>query len=267
MWYNLDKSFPEPATYFDINGFLPDLISPPLVEFEQKTTSAPIVWVLSNCNAFNARQTFVSKLMALIGVDSYGACLRNKNTHTRERMNGNIELYSKYKFVIAIENSNCEDYVTEKLVHAVASGSIPIVAGRDNKPDYLKFMPKGSFINIYDYKSVDELVTHLNSIASNKTRYEQFIKFKRNHKFRRTDFNRMPLENIIQTAKTIIDPNETFFGELIAKEKSLNKICKIANYLSVTPHDVVSLEIEHHKMNRPGMNEVCLPVGNLGTDF
>jgi hypothetical protein len=35
----------------------------------------------------------------------------------------------KYKFVIAIENSNYGDYVTEKLVKAVESGAIPIVAG------------------------------------------------------------------------------------------------------------------------------------------
>ena len=169
--------------------------------------------------------------------------------------------------MIAIENSNCEDYVTEKLVHAVASGSIPIVAGRDNKPDYLKFMPKGSYINIYDYKSVDELATHLNSIASNKTLYEQFIKFKRNHDYKRTDFVGMPLENIIKTAKTIIDPNETFFSELIAKEKSLNKICKIANYLSVTPPDVVKSDINSRKINRPIIQDACLPAGNLGIDF
>jgi hypothetical protein len=130
MYYHLDRSFPAPATYFDMNGFLPDLIAPPRVDFEDKNTQAPLVWVLSNCGAFNEREKYVSRLMQLIKVDSYGGCLRNRRDHTSSRMSGNIELYSKYKFVIAIENSNCEDYVTEKLVHAVASGSIPIVAGK-----------------------------------------------------------------------------------------------------------------------------------------
>lgn len=87
MWYNLDLSFPEPATYFDVHTFLPDLLAPPLREFDQKSVGdlAPLVWVLSNCNAYNRRETYVKKLMDLIGVDSYGFCLRNKDTHTSQR--------------------------------------------------------------------------------------------------------------------------------------------------------------------------------------
>ena len=63
MWYNLDLSFPEPATYFDVNfnliflnfkyllkfwfvlkvkTFLPDLLTKPYVEFENKEPS-PLV--------------------------------------------------------------------------------------------------------------------------------------------------------------------------------------------------------------------------------
>jgi hypothetical protein len=148
MWYNLDLSFPEPATYFDLRSHLPDLLAKPVVEFEAKTSSADIVWVLSNCNAYNRRESFVRKLMNAMKVDSYGGCLHNRDGHTMKRMAGNIELYSKYKFVLTIENSNCEDYVTEKLVFAVASGSIPIVAGRDNKPNYDRYMPRDSYISL-----------------------------------------------------------------------------------------------------------------------
>jgi hypothetical protein len=36
MWYNLNESFPEPATYFDARTFLVDLLTPPLVEHAQK---------------------------------------------------------------------------------------------------------------------------------------------------------------------------------------------------------------------------------------
>ena len=79
MWYNLDKSFPAPATYFDINTFLPDLISPPVVTFEQKITDASVVWICSNCNAFNGREIFVKKLMNYLKVDSFGRCMMNKD--------------------------------------------------------------------------------------------------------------------------------------------------------------------------------------------
>lgn len=87
MWYNLNLSFPEPATYFDVHSHLPDLLAPPRVPFEAKSVGdlAPIAWVLSNCNAFNRREVFVKRLMQLIPVDSYGFCLRNKDTHTSQR--------------------------------------------------------------------------------------------------------------------------------------------------------------------------------------
>lgn len=87
MWYNLDMSFPEPATYFDVHTFLPDLLAPPVLEFEKKSEGdlANLAWVLSNCNAFNRREAFVKKLMSLMNVDSYGFCLRNKDTHTSQR--------------------------------------------------------------------------------------------------------------------------------------------------------------------------------------
>ena len=266
MWYNLDLSFPEPATYFDVKSFLPDLLSPPRVEFKDKETSAPLCWVLSNCNAFNGRERYVKRLMELISVDSYGFCLRNKNSHTGSRMHGNIELYSKYKFVIAIENSNCADYVTEKLVHTVASGSIPIVAGKDGKPDYLRYLPKGSFINIYDFKNQEELAKHLNLVASNEMEYEKYMKYKR-HSYSREHLRKLPLKEIIDLAKTLIDPKEKFFSELILKEKSENKICKIARYLDETPQETTAKEIAARKIKRPSVSEACLPPQNLGNDF
>ncbi|RNA02007.1 glycosyltransferase family 10 [Brachionus plicatilis] len=268
MWYNLESSFPEPATYFDLKLYLPDLLAKPKVEFENKEKN-PLVWVLSNCAAYNGREKFISKLMKKINIDSYGFCLRNKDSHSSVRMQGNIELYSKYKFVIAIENSNCEDYVTEKLVHAVASGSIPIVAGKNNKPNYLKFLPKNSFINIYDYKSVDDLVKHLKKIESDKSEYEKYIWFRRNHNLTREKLDRLSLEEIVSLMKSVIsyEDNRIFFDGLVSREKSENKLCKIAKYLKNTAPDEIQREIKEKRAARPNTQEVCLPHGNLGNDL
>lgn len=270
MYYNLDKSFPEPATYFDTRQHLIDLLSPPRVQFSDKTSSehANIAWVVSNCNAYNGRQVFMKELMGQMPVDSYGGCLKNKFTHPSTHMKGNIELFSNYKFTIAIENSNCEDYVTEKLVHAIASGSIPIVAGRDNKPDYLKFLPRGSYINVYDYKSIEELVKHLTLIAESQVEYEKFMPFRFGHKHTRDVLSKYSLVELIALAKTIISPDETFFGELIAKEKSENKLCKIARWLE--SHEDKSERrklIEKNRASRPDSKTACLRAKNLKTDF
>ena len=53
MYYNLEKSFPEPATYFDVKMHLADLLSPARIAYDQKDTAVPIVWVVSNCMAYN----------------------------------------------------------------------------------------------------------------------------------------------------------------------------------------------------------------------
>lgn len=40
-----------------------------------------------------------------------------------------MEFVSKYKFIIAIENAVCYDYVTEKLWRSLIVGSVPIYLG------------------------------------------------------------------------------------------------------------------------------------------
>jgi len=117
--------------------------------------------------------------MSYISIDSYGSCLNNiKLSNIKKRKQSNSILYSSYKFVIAIENSNCEDYVTEKLIDAFSSTSIPIVASRNGKPDYTRFAPKYSYINAYDYKSVKELADYLNYLSNNETAYNEYLWFR-----------------------------------------------------------------------------------------
>ena len=50
MTYNLDDSYPEPATYFDMHPYLIDLLKPPRIPFENKEQNADVVWIISNCN-------------------------------------------------------------------------------------------------------------------------------------------------------------------------------------------------------------------------
>lgn len=48
MWYNLARSYPEPATYFDIKVYLDKLFSPVRVPFEKKNEKASVIWIISN---------------------------------------------------------------------------------------------------------------------------------------------------------------------------------------------------------------------------
>jgi len=128
-------------------------------------------------------------------------------------------------------------------------------------------MPNGSFINIYDYKSVQDLASHLIYLSKNRFAYEKYIHFKFGHDFSRQSFVGKPLEEVIKIAKQVIGPKERFFQEIVAKEKSESKICKLAKYLRDTPKETIDREIKKRQMKRPDISEACLPRGNLNTDL
>ena len=65
--------------------------------------------------------------MQYLYIDSYGKCLHNKDlpqdmnfpiySNHGESMKNKIKILSQYKFVLAFENNNVTDYVTEKMVN------------------------------------------------------------------------------------------------------------------------------------------------------
>ena len=109
-------------------------------------------------------------------IDSFGSCLHNTNDRTIPRTPRNelIRVVSQYKFYLAIENSNCEDYITEKLNTAIESGAVPVVFAPNNVPDYRKILPMGSFINLADFSSAKKAASYLLRVASDDELYVVF---------------------------------------------------------------------------------------------
>ena len=179
-------------------------------------------------------------------------------------MTDNIDAYKKYKFVIAIENSNCVDYVTEKLVKAVASGSIPIVAGRNGRPDYRRYMPPHSYINIFDYPTIKALADDLKRIANNKTLYESYLWFKKHDK----DLARlreMSLDEKLKQFADVIGSNTTMMVSGIAgKERSENKVCKLIRFVRQTPWQQIAA---HNGTARTPADKACLPSKHITAFF
>jgi hypothetical protein len=71
-------------------------------------------------------------------VDNYGECHRTKNAeaHGVDRQLTKTRTLRKYKFCLAFENSEEEDYVTEKIWQCIAHGGIPVVLGPPSGEDY-----------------------------------------------------------------------------------------------------------------------------------
>jgi len=73
-----------------------------------------------------------------------------------------MNIYKKYKFVIAMENKCQDGYVTEKIINAFYSGAIPIYWGSSN---VCEFFNKDAFINVNDFTSFEECVDYIVSMS------------------------------------------------------------------------------------------------------
>lgn len=74
---------------------------------------------------------------------------------------------------MAFENTNCDEYITEKVFHnAYFKGNIPIVLGT-TKSIYKSLLPPNSFIHVDDFASPKDLAQYIMELNSNKTKYEE----------------------------------------------------------------------------------------------
>jgi len=78
--------------------------------------SKQVAWIVSNCHAKNNRLDYAHELAKFIDVDIYGACGSLNCNRTGPESCHNL-LVKNYRFFLAFENSNCKDYITEKLYH------------------------------------------------------------------------------------------------------------------------------------------------------
>lgn len=85
-----------------------------------------------------------------------------------------IEFFSKFKFNIAIHLTNTDYIVQEKLIHAYASGAVPIFYG-NKYIEYDGFNPE-TLINLHHYENnLDEFLDLVKQIDSNDDLYKHYI--------------------------------------------------------------------------------------------
>lgn len=156
-------------------------------EFEKRKRN--ILWLCSNCPSGKDREIpGLERMMyvkALLEVDNTsvharGKCLRNGAWLPGSNRNqGDIcSMASEYMFYSSLENTFSTDYITEKFYHGFRCGTIPIIYSKDGIPDYTKKLPIGSFININDFDTAEDLLLHVQDIASNFTLFSQYHQFR-----------------------------------------------------------------------------------------
>lgn len=81
------------------------------------------------------RSGIIDTLSKIEKVDCAGSFMNNTDELKKNYDDNKIEFLKNYKFNICPENTNNQYYVTEKLVHAIMAGCIPIYWGANNNPE------------------------------------------------------------------------------------------------------------------------------------
>ena len=122
-----------------------------------------VFWIVSHCTTVNYREKYVDALQNYVTVNIFGQC--NKKPCPRGTFDDCHKVQSiSHKFYIAFENSNCQDYITEKLWKALSMPVVPIVMGGGN---YLRDAPHEYSTVSFDMEP--EIVPEGSPVPINKT--------------------------------------------------------------------------------------------------
>lgn len=187
---SLQRSYKEAFNFHESQLFpiLPFNVSIPGVSF-----------LASNC-APAFRNNLVKELRQLgLRVDGLGKCLKtenisegvtikvDENTDITTNYLAKKKTLSRYLFHLAIENDVEPGHITEKVYHALISGTVPIYLGGDEDMKMLSPDPL-AIIFVSDYAhNISALAEYLKYLLANETAYERHRAWRRT--FNRTEYN------------------------------------------------------------------------------
>lgn len=125
-------------------------------------------FLYSNKNA-PERIEFFKKLQSYKNVDSGGKVLNNLGYLVEDKSS----FLRNYKFTIAFENSSYPGYTTEKILHALESGSIPIYWGN---PDIHKDFNPSAFINCHDFECFEDVIKRIIEVDNDDSLYREYLR-------------------------------------------------------------------------------------------
>ncbi|BFY97426.1 hypothetical protein BsWGS_00466 [Bradybaena similaris] len=138
--------------------------------------------LISHCDTVSLREEYIKELRRHMKVDVYGhcgiktACPKGNGTCVRE-------LIQSYTFLLAFENSLCEDYVTEKFFQTFQDDFtvIPVVRGGTH---YHRYFPNDTFIDAADFNSPKDLATYLIRISKDRKKVADMLQAKSRYRLK-----------------------------------------------------------------------------------
>ncbi|XP_074066730.1 alpha-(1,3)-fucosyltransferase 7 [Macrotis lagotis] len=132
------------------------------------TKNLMAAWVISNYQRTQKRVVVYNQLSKYLQVDVFGRA--NRKPLCPDCL---LPALAPYRFYLAFENSQHQDYITEKLWrNALGAGVVPVVLGPP-RSTYEAFLPPDSFVHVDDFSSTKELAAFLKSM--NTSHYQHFF--------------------------------------------------------------------------------------------
>ncbi|EZA62444.1 hypothetical protein DMN91_004015 [Ooceraea biroi] len=215
MSYRMDSDVPVP---YGRTVRLPDNAAPNdgsrHWEAAVTTSKTKLVAVMgSNCGGRNGRWSYVKALKSLLydDLDILGRCLNGNRTACPGHFNRDCPILERYKFYLSFENSNCREYLTEKVFwNAYDKFAVPIIMGA-SREDCWRLLPPRSFLHVDDFASADALANYLRYLDRDDERYLQYHDWRRRYQV----FN-----------------EHGYFG---SASKHYCRICEALHYNSIAP--------------------------------
>ncbi|XP_057604603.1 alpha-(1,3)-fucosyltransferase 4 [Hippopotamus amphibius kiboko] len=143
-----------------------------------------VAWVVSNWDERQARVRYYRQLSQYVTVDVFGKGGPGQPLPEA----GLLHTVARYKFYLAFENSQHQDYITEKLWrNAFLAGSVPVVLG-PNRANYERFVPRSAFIHVDDFPDASSLAAHLQFLNRNPAVYRRYFNWRRSYAVHVTSF-------------------------------------------------------------------------------
>jgi len=158
-------------SYIYCNNFIDRLENPiKITEVPEKD----ICVIVSNPEAID-RNLFFDKLEKHFKIDYAGSYKNNtqcisEGYNTREFQN----FISKYKFIISMDNSKDDTYITEKITHGFLAGNIPVYWGSDYVNNYFNI---NRFINVKDTndETIQITIDKMKLLMNNNDEYLKMV--------------------------------------------------------------------------------------------
>nr|XP_012233408.1 PREDICTED: alpha-(1,3)-fucosyltransferase 6-like [Linepithema humile]XP_012233409.1 PREDICTED: alpha-(1,3)-fucosyltransferase 6-like [Linepithema humile]XP_012233410.1 PREDICTED: alpha-(1,3)-fucosyltransferase 6-like [Linepithema humile]XP_012233411.1 PREDICTED: alpha-(1,3)-fucosyltransferase 6-like [Linepithema humile]XP_012233412.1 PREDICTED: alpha-(1,3)-fucosyltransferase 6-like [Linepithema humile]XP_012233413.1 PREDICTED: alpha-(1,3)-fucosyltransferase 6-like [Linepithema humile]XP_01 len=216
MSYRMDSDVPVP--YGRTVRISSDVSSRDAVVGTSKTKLVAVMG--SNCGGRNGRWSYVKALKSSLrdDLDVLGRCLNGNSTVCPGHFDRDCAALNAYKFYLSFENSNCREYLTEKVFwQAYNKFAVPIIMGA-SREDCRRLLPPHSFLHTDDFAGANALADYLRYLDRDD---EHYLKY---HEWR---------------VRYRVINEHGYFGSM---SKHYCRICEALHYNSAAPKVYTKLE-------------------------